>query len=324
MSEQKQTSKQLMKNFKKNFSFTPQDNVIVHDFNDTEFKNEMFKLLTRRGSVNSETVNQLLDDEGIKHLKVAFTHESFSYSYKNNELVKSEERDYELYETMGDVTVNKCVVWYLVRRFPQLKKNTNGNQVITELKKNLVSKKIFSDQFKRLNLNNFIRYKEWSYTEKSSAKKIMMDMSMMEDVFEAMMGAIEDLIDGRIMVNTGYSVVYNIVSSILDEIKDISLDLEDIIDSKTKIQEIIHKKSNDGWSLRYDEGNKDDNGMWIVKLTLVFKSGTPNNSKPVEITFEGIPARQKIISQTSAAQKAIDYLKKEFGIVWTRPSSVLK
>ena len=324
MSEQKQTSKQLMKNFKKNFSFASQDNVIVHDFNDTEFKNEMFKLLTRRGSINPETVNQLLDEDGIKHLKVAFTHESFLYSYKNNELINSEERDYELYETMGDVTLNKCVVWYLVRRFPQLKKNTNGNQVITELKKNLVSKKIFSEQFRRLNLNNFIRYKEWSYTEKSSTKKIMMDMSMMEDVFEAMMGAIEDLIDGRIMVNTGYSVVYNIVSSILDEIKDISLDLEDIIDSKTKIQEIIHKKSTDGWSLRYDEGNKDDQGFWIVKLTLVFKNGTTNNSKPAEITFEGIPARQKIISQTNAAQTAIDYLKKEFGIVWSRPSSVLK
>ena len=54
-------------------------------------------------------MNSYAEKEILKEFEKCFTHKSFSST-----------DNYEMYELLGDVTANKCVVSYLKQRFPFL------------------------------------------------------------------------------------------------------------------------------------------------------------------------------------------------------------
>ena len=278
---------------------------VIHDFNRNEFKTNIVELLVKRGSLKKQTAEALLDDEGIDFLKVAFTHPSLLLLPNNKETMS-----YELYETLGDVTLNKCVVWYVYRRFPALKYDPDGPELITELKKEEISKKHFSKHLDTLGLTKFIRYAEIAYMFKEIEKKVLIDNSMKEDVFEAFMGALEELIDGRIMPGTGYPIIYNIVCSIFDNIK-IELDISKIIDPITKLNEIFNLRKKIGDSYKITK-KLDINNAWVATIEVIL-SGS-------KYMIQGDPSTIKAqISEISAATKTLEFLKKK-GIEWSRKS----
>jgi dsRNA-specific ribonuclease len=139
----------------------------------------------------------------------------------------NDELNYEAFELAGDVTLNKAIVWYFLRRFPQLN-CPKGVKVVTRLKIRYVSKKAFSNFAKDLGFWYFI-----SASDDVRAKEMK---PALEDVFEAFTGATEYLIDKKIGLSVGYSVCYNIVKELFDQVK-ISLKYEDLYDAITRLKE---------------------------------------------------------------------------------------
>lgn len=316
MSEESSSTKKSLKQLKHKLIHEKIKDAITHDFKIEDLKIAMVKLLTTRGSVRTDVCEQLLSEDVLERIKVAFTHPTMM-----------ENENYELYETMGDATINKCIVWYLIRRFPTIKQGQRGNEIITELKKKFVNKASFASHLVRLNLESFIRYKELYYMEKGIEKKILMDNSMKEDVFESLLGVLEDIIDSKIMVNTGYSVIYNIVSSLLDDIRDIDISIEGIVDSKTKIFEIMstRKKYGDSMVFKSEKTVVGDRPSWESTLTLTFKGdgGVPGPTGHLVKTFKGMVDMKVSVSELDAANKALEWLDQKYGIKWSRASSSL-
>lgn len=181
------------------------------------FKNLITTIL-KRGKVKNSIINLLLDDEGIKLFDIAFTHPSV-----NADL------NYEYLEFLGDSVVNTAIVWYISKRFSQLK-NSKGVKVLARLKINLVSKKSFAKCAGNLNL--------WDYISCSEVIRSTCKRKVLEDVFEALFGAITFLMDSKIFPGSGYAIIYAIVSDLFDEM-DISLKYEDLFDARTRIKELF-------------------------------------------------------------------------------------
>lgn len=184
---------------------------------DESFKN-MIKKLLKMGKLVDKYIDCLVNDKNMEIYKSVFTHSSVD-----------EKNNYEFLETLGDVTVNKITVWYLSRRFEHLR--TPG--VLSKLKNYLTSKKGLFSITESLNKEgiNF-----WEFISASQEIRDTKKKPLLEDVFEAFIGATENIIDTNIRRGAGYEICYCIVESILDKV-EISLKYEDVFDAKSRLKE---------------------------------------------------------------------------------------
>lgn len=179
------------------------------------FKEFIYKFL-KRSKLKRKYMKELTSPVNMKIYESVFTH--ISIDPDNN---------YEFYEILGDVTLNKCIVWYIKDRFPMLQ-NALGVKIIARLRINMVSKKNFSIISQKMGFLPYIRADEEHKSTKLS--------SLLEDVFEAFFGATEFIIDRMISVGSGYGICYQLLKSILDE-EYISLKYEDLYDPITRLKE---------------------------------------------------------------------------------------
>jgi dsRNA-specific ribonuclease len=193
------------------------NNQIYHATRGKPFNELICKVLTL-GKLKAPYIQVLLDDSGIKLYEQVFTHAT-----------ADPEQNYEFFEFLGDVTLNKSIAWYLSRRFPQLNCPA-GVRVLTRLKINLISKRSFADLAKELQFWDFVSADQ--YTRENKMSKTL------EDVFEAFFGVTELLIDQRIKQGAGYAICYNIIEHLLNQ-KEISLKYNDLFDAKTRLKEIF-------------------------------------------------------------------------------------
>lgn len=177
---------------------------------------EFIYTFLKRSKLKKKYLQELTNAEHMKVYESVFTHISID-----------PDRNYEFYEILGDVTLNKCIVWYIKDRFPMLQ-NALGVKIIARLRINMVSKKNFSTISQRLGFLPFIRADEEHMTTKLT--------SLLEDVFEAFFGATEYLIDKMIGSGSGYGICFRLLQSILDE-EHISLKYEDLYDPITRLKE---------------------------------------------------------------------------------------
>jgi dsRNA-specific ribonuclease len=184
---------------------------------DQEFK-DMIKTILKLGKLKEKYIDVLLDEEGLSVYDKVFTHPSVDPL--NN---------YEFYEILGDITVNKCVVWYSARRFPELN-NPQGVPIIARIRINLGAKENLFQLAEKNNMWKFITADE---VVRNTKKK-----KTLEDVFEAFIGATELIIDNKIRRGAGYEICYCIIENIFDQIK-ISLKYEDLFDAKTRLKEVF-------------------------------------------------------------------------------------
>jgi dsRNA-specific ribonuclease len=250
------------------------------------FKNFIMKILENRGRLNPKYFSLLLDEEGMKCFEAAFTHPSFDY-----------ENNYELYEFIGDSTLNKILVWYIIERFPFLQK-PKFVQILARLKINLVSKKTLYKISENLGFWDFIKCSD----EIAAIKK----KSLLEDVLEAFIGVCEKLINERIKSGAGYIICYNIISDAFKEV-NISLKYEDLYDAKTRLKEIFDKNPAAIGKLKYkthETGNKNMHKVSIISCI--------NNQEIILST--AISNTLLIEAQQQAAETAINILK-ERGIM---------
>lgn len=183
---------------------------------DHTFKEMIEKVLRNR--ISQKYIDTILTPEGMTHFSKAFTHSSVDPV--NN---------YEFLETLGDLTLNKCVLFYLCRRFPQLNCPA-GSDMISKLKISTIKSESFANIAESIGFWTFISLDQTLRSDPISKRKTL------EDVCESFFGVLELLGDKYFTIGIGYELCYKIVSFILDK-KEISLDYEENVDAITRVKE---------------------------------------------------------------------------------------
>lgn len=211
--------------------------------------------LLKKGKLKSKYIAMLTDPEAMKLYGNAFTSELVD---PNN--------NYQVLEMVGDLTGNKFIVNYMYNRFPQLD-CTEGVKVVARLRINYGAKQSFSEIARKLGFWDFI-----SATNDLRQRKMK---PLLEDVFEAFLGATERILDKRKRIGVGYAIVYDILSSIFDDM-DISLRYEDLYDAKTRLKELFDMYESSLGPLVYKEQKHD-----MIQHSSVFRvSGGKYHEKP--------------------------------------------
>jgi dsRNA-specific ribonuclease len=166
--------------------------------------------------------------------------------------------NYEMFEQLGDVTANKFIVWYMYRRFPQLK-HPLGVKVVARLRINYGARQTFNEIGEKLGFWDFISA---SVDDRARKKK-----DLLEDCVESIVGAIEFIIDEDSRPGVGNAVAYDILKSVFDEI-DISLGYEDLYDAKTRLKELFDFHKGELGKLVYTKTRDEETGIFrsVVKI----------------------------------------------------------
>lgn len=198
----------------------------------------------RLSFLKQQHIEAITDAEGMELYAQAFTH--YSVGPVN----------YEWLEILGDATLNKCVVWYINGRFPQLR-NADGVKVIARLKIKLVSKNSFSEIAEQFGFLPFIRLDE------ENMKASLNLRSVLEDVLEAFFGATELLVDKHFGQGAGCGVCFQLLKNIMDR-KHISLKYEDLYDPITRLKETFDLYRASLWGQARYENIKDGHTQHVV------------------------------------------------------------
>jgi dsRNA-specific ribonuclease len=242
----------------------------------SEFTNLIIGFL-QKGQLRKRYIRLMTDEESIKVYSSAFT----------SDLV-DENNNYQVLEQLGDLSINKFIVSYMYRRFPQLK-CAEGVKVVARLRINYGSTESLSEIARRLGFWNFI-----SAPCELRQRKMK---SLLEDCFEAIIGATESILDDRIRVGVGYAIVYEILSGIFDEM-EISLKYEDLYDAKTRLKELFDMHEQSLGTVLYKETKSD-----LITISTAYKKYGGQLSK----IGEG-KAALKANAQQHAAASAIQTL----------------
>jgi len=242
-------------------------------------------------TLKKKYIDKMTNPENMKLYAQAFTHSSV------------EEVNYEWLEIMGDATLNKCIVWYINQRFPQLQ-NAGGVKVIARLKINLVSKHHFSDIAEKLGFAEFIQVNEEAMMNQANSvkNKPINPRSLLEDVLEAFFGATEMLIDRIVSVGAGYGVCFHLLKNIMDPIP-ISLKYEDLYDPITRLKETFDIFRTQLWGqVRYEPFRTEN-----VSSVNIFQFDPSTGRKTFLVTSSGATLDE---AKQKAALLAIDLLSK--------------
>jgi len=263
------------------FNKSDEEVIIYNGSRGKDFKELIFNLL-KKAKLKTHYINILLDENSLEYYNKAFTSDTADI-----------ENNYEVFEQLGDITANKFIVWYMHRRFPKLM-CSQGVKVVARLRINYGAKQSFSNIADKLGFWDFITASE---EERSRCKK-----PLLEDTFEAFIGVTEYLIDTKIRECVGYSVVYNILENLFNEIQ-ISLKYEDLYDAKTRLKELFDFYGVEVLgTIKYESLKNMEE-----KITCATITQCKGNERI--LLGEGV-ASLKIDAEQRAALKAIEFLKR--------------
>jgi dsRNA-specific ribonuclease len=265
----------------------------------SDFKDLIVRLL-KKGKLKSKYINILTGTEAMKVYGSAFT----------SELVDPD-NNYQVMEMVGDLTGNKFIVNYMYDRFPQLN-CPEGVKVVARLRINYGAKQSFSEIARKLGFWDFI-----SATNDLRQRKMK---PLLEDVFEAFLGATERIVDKYKRVGVGYAIVYDILASIFDGM-DISLKYEDLYDPKTRLKELFDMYESSLGPLVYKDQKRD-----MIQHSTVFRVDNSHYQDSSVSTNNMVGGRYiklgegsaslKADAQQNAAAVALDTLNKQG---WCKP-----
>ena len=233
-----------------------------------DFKQLIVSLL-ERGRLKPKYIDVLTNESSLEAYSNAFT--AASADSVNN---------YERFEQVGDVTANKFIVWYAYKRFPQLD-CTKGVKVVARLRINYGAKETFAPLGEKLGFWDFISAQDDGVAN-NMKYRARHKKDLLEDTFESFVGCTEYLLDQAYRPGVGYGIVYDILSSIFDELR-ISLRFEDLFDAKTRLKETFDAYPALGDWVYLNTREMIDGGF-TVAVTSVYQV-------PVDITKQ--PIREK-------------------------------
>lgn len=171
-----------------------------------------------------------------------------------------------------------CGGGYFYDRFPQLNCPA-GVAVIARLKIVYASKNSFQDIAEKLGF--------WPYIKASQNEKDQKRKSLLEDVFEAFIGATQQILDDEYELGFGFTIVCRILKGIFDEIP-ISLEYEELYDAKTRLKEYFDANQGIGkLDSEYDQ--------LTHTVTLSIKEKIPPTTVPIQ-NLENALANKKYVS----------------------------
>jgi dsRNA-specific ribonuclease len=268
-----------------------------------DFKDLINRIL-KKGNLKKKYRDMLTDDASMNIYASAFTSE-----------MVDPVNNYQVLEQVGDLTGNKFIVNYMYEKFPQLD-CAEGVKVVARLRINYGAKQSFSEIARKLGFWPFI-----SATNDLRQRKMK---PLLEDVFEAFLGATERILDKKKRIGVGYAIVYDILATIFDEM-DISLRYEDLYDPKTRLKELFDVHEESLGPLLYKERKED-----MITFSSVYRvdgckyqtrpDGTVNKKKIIsgkEIKIGEGFASLKTDAQQNAASCALENLKKQG---WSKPA----
>ena len=142
--------------------------------------------------------------------------------------------NYEMYELMGDVHANGIIKWYMLRRYPFLQ-HPECVDIVAKLLITYGAKQSFYKIAQDLGF--------WKYISASVYDRQHSMKALLEDVFEAFIGATASIVDDNSDFQC-YGVVYRILKNIFDGMS-ISLKYEDLTCPKTRLKETFDKFKNE-------------------------------------------------------------------------------
>ena len=190
-------------------------------------RDDSFKTLIQdileKSNLLPKYIKRLVNEKNLKLYSQAFTAASADNKY-----------NYEIFEQLGDLSANKFIVWYIYKRFPQIQ-CTEGVKVAARIRIKYGARQSFAT------LGNDMGF--WPYISASVEERTHKKKDLLEDCLESFVGCTEKILDDEYRVGVGYSVVYDILSTLFDKIH-ISLRYEDLYDSKTRLKELldVHKQ----------------------------------------------------------------------------------
>jgi len=227
--------------------------------------------------------------------------------------------NYEFYEILGDASLNKSVTWYFQDRYPQLR-CARGVRYLARLKINTVAKDQLSRWTCLLGLAPFVRW-EHAEDEKCASDETVSasasawtthQMSVLEDVFEAMLGVTELRVDALAGDRgPGYRAVYSLVARLLDPVP-FELTYEALWDAKTRLKELFD--AHPRWRLKYaatQRGPEASPSGFAVDVSMVRETDT--KSRPHSVAIGSSPPGQtfgrRIDAEQAAAERALETLR---------------
>jgi len=168
--------------------------------------------------LSKEEREKIIDDDAIRKYAVAFT--TSAVDPVNN---------YEFIEILGDGTVNKVVLWYMTRRFPQINCSESVD-ILTKLKIKYIQSDTLAGFSEKLGFWPFIS------TNIDRERHLYSKQKILEDVFESFIAITEMVFDRHYGNGKGYKYCYRIISKLLDEL-DIRINYDDLISSTTLVKE---------------------------------------------------------------------------------------
>lgn len=256
-----------------------------------EFKRFISSLL-RRGGVGDKSILLFTDDESMLIFRKAFTHKTYHPKF-----------NYETLEFFGDVVVNLSISQYIRVRFPKIR----SIRWLTKIKHNLVSKTFLARLAEAGDFLKHLKYKELDDDIRDKSEKYL---SMMEDSFEAFIGATVKVIENKKRRGVGYAIAYNIIKGFYDG-QHISLRWEDVFDSKSRLKELYDSL---GWPVEQLTSTWFDQGRNVF-VTQV--QGMPNKRTIKIASMNGGTHSQSV---EAASSKAIYTLRRKYRI-YGEPSS---
>ena len=238
--------------------------------------------ILKKGNLRKKYRKMLTSPSSMKVYAAAFTSELVD---PNN--------NYQVLEQIGDLSGNKFIVSYMYQRFPQLEDRADCVKIVARLRINYGAKQSFSEIARKLGFWPFI-----SATNDLRQRKMK---PLLEDVFEAFIGATERILDRKKRIGVGYAIVYDILATIFDRMV-ISLRYEDLYDAKTRIKELFDLHEDKLGPLVYKEQKHD-----MITVSTVFRvegghyKERPGGSKNKKIIIGGKYIK---IGEGSAALKA--------------------
>ncbi len=276
-----------------------------------EFREFIISLL-RLGGLTEKRIEEFTDKKSIQQFRIAFIHKSYG-----------SEDNYELAEFLGDAVGNSCIAFYLKKRFPEISSTT----FITRLKHKYISKAALFEIAENAGFLKHILYgREMQRIVNSPHPYREKDYrSMLEDTFEAVVGTVVTVIDGKTRNGIGNPIACNIISSFISRI-DISLDFEVVFDAKSRLKEVYDKPL--GWEITEELERVRAGSQWkaiIHGYPSLIREGRlapfKDEEKPLRKTFRkerqimavGYGTDDKMAAN-DAAKKVLKILAYEFGI----------
>jgi dsRNA-specific ribonuclease len=249
--------------------------------------NEVIKKVLAKGKLSRNDIDRLVD-KNIDIYRQAFTSAGYDPEF-----------NYEDLEQKGDASANNFLVWYFYERFPQLNCPA-GVAIIARLKIVYASKNSFQEIAGKLGF--------WSHINATPHERDTKRKSLLEDVFEAFIGATQQILDDEHELGFGFPIICRILKGIFDEIP-ISLEYEDLYDAKTRLKEFFDANPNVGkLDSKYDPQTR--------RVTLAITEKVNPVSVPLKNLAEFLANKR----DGSSANISVDHRTGTASVTWSQTS----